>query len=251
MKNRIPCPIRPAHGGAAGLSGRRGFTLIELLIVVGIISILASIATPNFLEAQTRAKVSRVKNDSRVLALAIEAYAVDNTRYPRRSAAKSSFGWELQFGHCGARMRELKDLTTPISYISTVPIDIFARRTEGRAIDEYGCPITEVYENVLDYWSNEIVYSLTHTWKDPITGQTIPPGLPLATHKEPGYVIISVGPDGSLGYAGQPNGCPMITQGDPAINSIYKTYDPTNGTVSLGNVFRLQSGAEPGSLFYR
>jgi prepilin-type N-terminal cleavage/methylation domain-containing protein len=251
MKNRIPCPIRPAQGGAAGLSGRGGFTLIELLIVVGIISILASIATPNFLEAQTRAKVSRVKNDSRVLALAIEAYAVDNTRYPRRSAAKSSFGWELQFGHCEARMRELKDLTTPIAYISTVPIDIFGRRREVGSGNPgcIGCSI--VYENVLDYWSNEIVYPLTHSWKDPITGQTIPPGLPLATHKEPGYVIVSVGPDGSLGYAGQPVGCPMISQSDPAINSIYKTYDPTNGTVSLGNVFRLQSGAEPASVFYR
>ena len=37
----------------------RGFTLIELLIVIAIIAILALIAIPNFLEAQTRSKVSR------------------------------------------------------------------------------------------------------------------------------------------------------------------------------------------------
>jgi prepilin-type N-terminal cleavage/methylation domain-containing protein len=59
-------------------SHRTGFTLIELLIVVAIIAILAAIAVPNFLEAQTRSKVSRVKTDMRSLATAIEAYAVDN-----------------------------------------------------------------------------------------------------------------------------------------------------------------------------
>ena len=59
-----------------------GFTLIELLIVVALIAILAAIAVPNFLEAQTRAKVSRAKSDMRSVAIALESYRVDNNNYP-------------------------------------------------------------------------------------------------------------------------------------------------------------------------
>ena len=60
---------------------KRAFTLIELLIVVLIISILASIATPNYLEFTTRAKVARVMADMRTCATAIEAYCVINGPY--------------------------------------------------------------------------------------------------------------------------------------------------------------------------
>ena len=60
----------------------RGFTLIELLIVVAIIAILAAIAVPNFLEAQTRSKVSRCKADMRSLGIAIESYQIDHAIYP-------------------------------------------------------------------------------------------------------------------------------------------------------------------------
>ena len=93
----------------------RAFTLIELLIVVAIIAILAAIAVPNFLEAQTRAKISRVKSDQRAVATALEAYHVDYNKYP------------VPYDHYGLSgaidyVQYLIDLTTPVAYITSVSL---------------------------------------------------------------------------------------------------------------------------------
>ena len=65
----------------------KGFTLIELLIVVAIIGLIASIAIPNLLNAIDRGKQKRTMADMHALAMAVEAYAVDNDDYPVASTA--------------------------------------------------------------------------------------------------------------------------------------------------------------------
>lgn len=69
----------------------RAFTLIELLIVVSIIAVLAAIAVPNFLEAQTRTKISRVQQDLSSLSASLRAYQSDYHAYPPHLIERQRF----------------------------------------------------------------------------------------------------------------------------------------------------------------
>jgi len=168
-----------------------GFTLIELLIVVAIIAILALIAVPNFLEAQTRAKVARIENDLRNLAIALEAYCVDWNDYPDKSDES------LLAAH---RRGGLLRLTTPVAYLTTVPLDPFNRELQ----DEAG----------------------RHP---PLTYEMASTGCTNLSPK--GWAVYSCGPD-RLDDTG-PGVCEY-----PYVTLETTVYDPTNGTVSKGDVLR-------------
>lgn len=96
-------------------ASRTAFTLIELLIVVAIIEILAAIAVPNFLEAQTRAKVSRIYSDMRTLATGLEAYRIDRNAYPTRKPPNP----------LDSPSKAWRQVTTPVGYLTLIPKDPF------------------------------------------------------------------------------------------------------------------------------
>lgn len=56
--------------------------MVELLTVVTVIGVLAAIAIPNFLEAQTRSKISRARIEMAGIKLALADYYTDHAAYP-------------------------------------------------------------------------------------------------------------------------------------------------------------------------
>jgi prepilin-type N-terminal cleavage/methylation domain-containing protein len=189
----------------------RAFTLIELLIVVAIIAILAAIAVPNLLEAQVRAKISRVKADLKTIVTANEAYRLDyntyNIPYYRSQGALKLVDGA---GHLFYRQGSFIDgngfpLTSPVSYITSFPID----------------PFPPPYYQEHHYTAVSYHYQ---AW--PLTRFSNPeftnPAIPSERwrFKNVPYLLRSAGPDRVL-WAAQPEAM----------------YDPTNGTVSPGEIW--------------
>ena len=211
---------------------REGFTLIELLIVVAIIAILAAIAIPNFLEAQVRSKVARVMNDERTLSLANEAYHSDYNEYIIDLV-----------GFAGA----LRQLSTPIAYIN-----------EGWLEDPFGNVLWPSYVyNGYDTGKKSIYFYHNYDWveKGKAFDGALPGGLrtflglpwwQLAwDHK---YTFRSAGPS----RISSRELCEALGDGDCGIKFTaalcdgLDVYDPTNGSISRGQIQRTVFGPNKG-----
>ncbi len=211
-------------------STKRAFTLIELLIVVAIIAILAAIAVPNLLEAQTRSKVSRVSADMRSYTVAMEAYHVDHNRYPIPSDVFArDIGDPIPRTDVSPFETRLPiSLTTPVAYVTSLNTDPFAT---GRALESevYHCT-THDYVTIRDE-NGSINWALTwFLFFRQLTGEPPPSNI--------GYYFMSFGPDRDhdADLPHTPGSTLPHFHGEAAL------YDPTNGTISSGDIFRFGPG---------
>ena len=75
------------------MKAKSGFTLVEILIVVVILGILAAIVIPQFTEASTEAKESRLLSDLQMMRAQIELYKIQhNDRLPGVETAAGTWG---------------------------------------------------------------------------------------------------------------------------------------------------------------
>lgn len=64
------------------LRPRAGFTLIEILVVIAVISLLAALVAPNVMQHVGTAKDAAARSQMEMLGAALDAYRLDNGRYP-------------------------------------------------------------------------------------------------------------------------------------------------------------------------
>jgi general secretion pathway protein G len=60
-----------------------GFTLLELMVVMAIISVLATLAIPSFIQALKSAREAVLKEDLHVMRAAIDSYTMDKQKAPQ------------------------------------------------------------------------------------------------------------------------------------------------------------------------
>ena len=185
---------------------RQAFTLIELLIVVAIIAILALIAVPNFLEAQARAKVSRAKTDMRTIHVGVTAYQLDWNDVLRDHNDPDSPRWITSWSaeHPG----QTADMVFTVN-------DGFYTMAQWRPLST---PVAYLTTGLIQAFSKNVPYGQdTREINRSIVY----------------WVILCGGPDRDNGD--WMRGAPLHYWARP--------YDPTNGTVSNGDIWRGESFA--------
>jgi len=226
------------------IARRIGIVVIALLLVLAVGKWIHN-RHVRARDARVRTEVARVHGDMQELAQAIDAYMVDRNSPPRYATGAKSVNGAVgasrsvaslpsfalpealpkeapdnRYYPLGRRLRFFT-LTTPIGYMKELPTDPFAGEAKA----------TFVYWNVFP-------------------GQPDPDGRPydrIRFFGTNGWILVSPGPDGHYDLPGEWNVYdPGVRQ--PSLRLLAGTnkkgaaltYDPTNGTISNGDIWRIK-----------
>lgn len=219
---------------------RRGFTLIELLIVIAIILILISIALPNFLEAQERARVAKAKGNLKSMKTA----GLQHQLY---------YGFlYADYNDPFAVVRKSRNKSSPVTQLPC-PVSPPLVKSKG-GLDFIGDSGASVGSTQTTFYAPQVHCPLTTPQKfidaskcsDPWSDGSIPVGMdsrydvPAGKSGEsPKWIrycaYFVAGPDRIAGHwnrgFGAWGGCPANNRGKAL------AYSPTNGTRSCGELW--------------
>jgi len=204
---------------ALRLRRESGDGLVELLLSLSIVAIVLIIFGPDlhdatFGQGHGRSKVSRVRYHHRSIATAIEAYYVDHDAYPAMRPLVS-------FARHPNKLKRIRGDT------------LFTMEPGGLSMEGLTTPVA---------------YITTLTFPDPFAPEA---GLPFAYWTPPdstGWILLSPGPDKKFNFdlktletvyvpsIPQPSALLLAGSGPRGA----WTYDPTNGTESAGDLWRVK-----------
>lgn len=184
-----------------------GFTRFELATILLAIGVLVALAVPNIQEARIRRGFSQHRGDMRSIATAIESYFVDHNLYPAQVPLANFTKQRGKLARMGGANLCAMDPGRP-----------------GRC-DGLTTPVGYIIGTVLqDFMAAN-------------AGLDVPYAYYADAH---GWILFSPGPDGDYDIT-DPSKVydSSIPQPSPLLSGGPWTYDPTNGTLSSGDVYRV------------
>lgn len=84
---------------------RRGFTLVEMLVIIAVIAVLAAVVAPEIFRNVSDARSGAARQQVEIFATALDAYRLDNHRYPTTEQGLSALRVEPVTGERPPRWR--------------------------------------------------------------------------------------------------------------------------------------------------
>lgn len=193
----------------------RGFTLIELLTVIGVIAILAAITLGVTRGVNERAAIGQARAELAVLSQALEAYKRQYGDYPQTGAAANvpnaasaadNDGPGILFNALVGKRGPLATLNA-IDARNFIELSRFTLQSNVAAALPTSGDFTQRANAFVDPWGRRYLYYYK-------TGVA-------SAWTQPGYVLLSVGPDGLAGITVANTGIVTESNAAQAADNLY------------------------------